>query len=126
MSTAAKRAHMSGCNARIKYRAQQAAREQIAFPVQKSFGDFIKERVGPKWVYAQRNSERIASRYPGSVVILPKQQRKLAADYKRNWGQEYDKPAWKALCALRAVDRQQNLDVETHAMVLEAIEALTL
>ena len=69
---------------------------------QKSFGDFVKERYGSKWVYAQRASERIKSRYPDSVVITPKYQRQLAADYKREWGREHDLPVWEALCALRS------------------------
>lgn len=77
----------------------------MTFPPQKSFGEFIAERYGPKWVYAQRASDRLKSRYPDSVVITPKQQRQLAADYKREWGAEYDKASWQALCALRSARR---------------------
>jgi hypothetical protein len=81
----------------------------MTFLVQKSFGEFIVERYGPKWVYAQRTSDRLKARYPDSVVITPKQQRQLAVDYKREWGQEYDRSAWFALCALRAAKQAISL-----------------
>lgn len=101
----------------------------MTFPTQKTFGQFIAERVGPKWVYAKRTTDQIRSMYPGAAVILPKQQRQLAADYKREWGAEYDAPAWKALCALRAVSEQVDFcgfDSRTKLMVINAIEALTI
>lgn len=69
---------------------------------QKSFGQFIADRYGPKWVYAAKRSERIARQYPQSVVITPKQQRQLAVDYAKEWGREYDPVFWQMLCALRA------------------------
>lgn len=100
----------------------------MTFPAQKSFGDFIKERVGPKWVYASQRSKRIAAQYPGSVVVLPAQQRELAVTYKREWGEEYNPAAWMALCALRAVSTQVDFcgfDKETKIQILDAIEALT-
>lgn len=75
------------------------------FPRQKAFGDFIKERYGPKWVYAQRASSRITSQYPDSVVITPKQQRQLAADYRRLYGREHDPAFWAMLCVLREVQK---------------------
>lgn len=106
----------------------------MTFPAQKTFGEYIAERVGPKWVYANRTTDRLCSRYPDSIVILPKQQHQLAADYKREWGEEYNVPAWKALCALRHV----KMELETAGIkgvmvacsasydsVCEAIEALT-
>ena len=100
----------------------------MTFEVQKSFGDFIKERVGPKWVYVQRNSDRIAGQYPNSAIILPKQQRELAIEYKKEWGAEYDRAAWFALCALRATKNQidyPSFDEDTKSMVDFAIAALT-
>jgi len=100
----------------------------MTFPAQKTFGEFIKERVGPKWVYAAQRSKRIAAQYPGSKVILPQQQRQIAKDYKREWGEEYNPAAWMALCALRATASQVDFcrfDRETKKMVLDAIEALT-
>lgn len=103
----------------------------MTFPVQKSFGEFTRERFGPNWVYGHskkqicyaRNGER-------QTVITPKEQRQLHADYKREWGDEYNEPQWKALCALR----HAKLDMDTagiaHRMnsydiVCEGIEALT-
>lgn len=68
---------------------------------QKTFGAFIAERYGPKWVYAHRRSDRIAHQYPNSAVITPKQQRDLARDYKTEWGREHDPEFWQMLCALR-------------------------
>lgn len=70
---------------------------------QKSFGTFIAERYGPKWVYAARRSPRIARQYPDSTVITPKQQRQLQVDYAAAWGREYDPQFWLMLCALRTV-----------------------
>lgn len=93
---------------------------------QLSFGQFIELHVGTKWVYAQRNSARIKSQYPNAIVILPKQQRELAAAYKKEWGKEYDKPAWLALCALREVLVEYRAQSKTApAIVFEAIQALT-
>lgn len=100
----------------------------MTFPAQKSFGAYITERVGPKWVYAKRTTDRLTAQYPGSVVILPKQQKQLAKGYKREWGAEYDTPAWMALCALRATTNQLDyagFDNTTQNMVEEAIKALT-
>ena len=54
--------------------------------VQKSFGDFVAERYGPKWVYAQRATDRLRSQYPNSVVITPKHQKQLKVDYAKAWG----------------------------------------
>lgn len=93
-------------------------------PAQKSFGAFIAERYGTKWVYAQRRSERIACQYPDSAVITPKQQRELAADYRRQWGEEYNPAAWLALCALRAVVSTQ-CSAASLELCGKAIEALT-
>jgi hypothetical protein len=101
----------------------------VNFPVQKSFGAFIAERFGPKWVYAQRASDRIARQYPGSVVITPKQQRQLAADYKREWGEEYSPASWNALCALRCIRdhavARDNCPATIQALAEGAILALT-
>lgn len=106
-----------------------ADRAGEAFPKQKSFGAFISERYGPKWVYAHRRSERLAYRYPNSTVITPKQQRELARDYRREWGEEYSPAAWQALCALRAISKDimfETMAVETQDLVCYAIQALTL
>lgn len=72
------------------------------FPLQKTFGEFIAENYGPKWVFADRATDRLRDRYPNSVVITPKQQRQLHEDYKRLYGREHDPAAWAMLCALRA------------------------
>lgn len=77
---------------------------------QKSFGEFVSDRYGPKWVYAARRSERIARQYPNSTVITPKQQRQLKIDYARFWGREHDQPFWLMLCALRDL-----VDLDKHA-----------
>lgn len=106
-----------------------ADRAGEAFPKQKSFGVFISERYGPKWVYAHRRSKRIAYQYPNSAVITPKQQHELARDYKREWGEEYTPAAWRALCALRAISKDimfETMAVETQDLVCYAIQALTL
>lgn len=104
----------------------------MTFPTQKSFGDFTRERFGPNWVFAHRATDRLRARYDKNncpvVVITPKQQKHLHADYKREWGVEYDKPAWQALCALRAATNQldySGFDIATQNMIEEAIEALT-
>ena len=100
----------------------------MTFPAQKSFGEFIAERIGPKWVYAAQRSKRIAAQYPGSVVVLPAQQRELAVLYKREWGEEYNPAMWMALCALRETSKQVDFcgfDAATKTMVLDAIEAMT-
>lgn len=73
----------------------------MSIPIQKTFGEFIKARFGPKWVYAARRSPRLAAKYPDSVVITPKQQAQLRRDYAAQWGREYDPPYWQMLCALR-------------------------
>lgn len=87
--------------------------QQTAFPVQQTFGQFIAARVGPRWVYAQRNSDRIKSQYPGSAVILPKQQRELRAD------------ATLSLCSGKVPAYVEERRKETLAMVRSAIDALT-
>lgn len=93
---------------------------------QLSFGQFIALHVGAKWVYAHRRSERITRQYPGAIVILPKQQRELGTAYKKEWGKEYDKPAWMALCALREVLTEYRKASKTAPpSVFEAIHALT-
>lgn len=101
----------------------------MTFPAQKSFGEFVADRYGPKWVYAQRSSERIARQYPNAVVITPKQQRQLSADYKREWGAEYDPARWKALCVLRQIREHLEAGDDCRAIMLElargGIEALT-
>lgn len=80
---------------------------------QKSFGDFTAERFGRNWVYAVRMTDRIRSQYAKwnpeteqhepPVVITPKQQRQLKADYEREYGREHDPQLWTAICALRAI-----------------------
>lgn len=105
----------------------------MTFPVQKSFGEFTRERFGPNWVFAHRATDRLRARYDKNncpvVVITPKQQKHLHADYKREWGAEYDAPAWQALCALRAVTKEASWDrmaPTTQDMICYAIQALTL
>jgi hypothetical protein len=71
--------------------------------VQKTFGEFVSDRFGPKWVYACRRTDRLSAQYPGSVVITPKAQKELRDDYRRVWGREYDPEFWAMLCALRAI-----------------------
>lgn len=122
-----------------------ADRTGEAFPKQKSFGEFTRERFGSNWVFAHRATDRIRARYNKNdcpvVVITPKQQKQLHADYKREWGAEYDSPAWQALCALKsarlmlyawkAARKNMNLPddhEELNAVMVEvetAIEALT-
>lgn len=104
----------------------------MTFPVQKSFRDFTRERFGPNWVFADRITDSLRAQYDRNdcpvVVITPKQQKQLHADYKREWGAEYDKPAWQALCALREVAGDagwDNLAPSTQQMIREAAEALT-
>jgi hypothetical protein len=74
---------------------------------QKSFGDFTRERFGPNWVYAHHSTPRIRAQYDKPdcpvVVITPKQQQKLRADYKIEWGRENDLELWTAICALRDI-----------------------
>ena len=55
-------------------------------PAQKTFGEFVADRSGPKWVYACRRTDRLSAQYPGSAVITPKAQRELRDDYRRAWG----------------------------------------
>lgn len=76
----------------------------MQIPKQKTFGEFIADRYGPKWVYAHRTTDRIRRQYPESVVITPKQQRELTTDYQKEWGREYDPEFWAMLCALRAIN----------------------
>lgn len=80
----------------------------ISFPDQKTFAEFTRERHGPNWVYATRTSPDLLARHykPDEpvVVITPKMQRALAADYAKVWGREYDVQFWKMLCALRATE----------------------
>lgn len=118
----------------------------MTFPVQKSFGDFIRERHGRNWVYAARarSTPRILAQYQKynpetgehepPVVITPKQQRKLKTDYKREWGEEYNPAAWKALCALRYIKMEletagstqaMKACAQSHVQLTAAIEALT-
>ena len=73
----------------------------MTFPAQKTFGEFVADRYGPKWVYAARATDNLRSRYPDSVVITPKYQDHLRRDYAREWGREYDPAFWQMLCALR-------------------------
>ena len=70
---------------------------------QKTFGEFVSDRYGPKWVYAARATDRLRARYPDSVVITPKAQKQLRVDYQREWGREHDPQFWAMLCALRAI-----------------------
>lgn len=98
-------------------------------PQQMSFGDFIKMRHGPKWVYAARATPQLRYRYPDSVVITPKQQRELARDYKAEWGREYDPEYWQMLCALRAIHAhaaaRDNCPTIIEALAAGAIAAAT-
>lgn len=76
----------------------------MTFPIQKTFGDFVRERHGPNWVYAARTSPGLLARHnkPDQpvVVIAPKMQRQLAADYAKQWGREHDVQYWQMMCAL--------------------------
>lgn len=74
----------------------------MTFPAQKSFGEFTRERFGSNWVYGRsKNQESFARNGERQTVITKKEQRQLHADYKREWGAEYDAPAWRpfARCA---------------------------
>ena len=79
---------------------------------QKSFGEFTTERFGRNWVYAARMTDRIRRQYDKqdcpAVVITPKEQRQLAADYKAQWGRENDEAGWAMICALRAIHARGN------------------
>lgn len=91
-----------------------------------SFGEFIAQRYGPKWVYAARNSAALRRQYGRDVrVILPREQERLREDYHRLYGRERDEAHWRMLCALRAVTQQLdygNFDKPTQTMVQAAIE----
>lgn len=79
--------------------------------IQKSFGEFIRERYGRNWVYAARSTPRIMAQYrkynPDTgeheppAVITPKQQRQLKIDYAKAWGREHDPQYWQMLTVLR-------------------------
>jgi hypothetical protein len=99
---------------------------------QKSFGAFIKERFGPNWVYAARCTDNIRARYNKPdcpvVVITPKQQKQLKADYEREWGREYDPQYWAMLSTLRAIhahaaNTRQN---PVNAYFIEALAAAAI
>lgn len=101
------------------------------FPRQKTFGEFVADRYGPKWVYAAHATDRLRSKYPDSVVITPNKQRELTDDYAKEWGREYDPEFWQMLCALRLAETvlgstppnaQNNA---AYAAVCDAIEAAT-
>lgn len=103
----------------------------MIFPAQKTFDDFTRERFGPNWVYGRsKNQESFARNGERQTVITKKEQRQLHADYKREWGEEHNLPAWKALCALRCAKRELDVIGETHMSdsyncIYEAIEVLT-
>lgn len=79
--------------------------------IQKSFGDFIRERYGRNWVYAARSTPRILAQHQKynpetnehepPTIITPKQQRQLKIDYAKAWGREHDPQYWHMLVALR-------------------------
>lgn len=105
----------------------------MTFPIQKSFGDFIRERHGPNWVYAARSTPDLLARHfkPDKpvVVITPKMQRALATDYAKKWGREYDVQFWEMLCALREAAGMMRAcgfqGSETYAMIVAALEDAT-
>jgi hypothetical protein len=105
----------------------------MTFPIQKSLGDFIRERHGANWVYAARTSPDLLARHykPDKpvAVITPKMQRQLAADYAKVWGREYDVQFWKMLCALRATEAMLRAcgfqQSDAYAMVAAALEDAT-
>src|ERR1700719_3010760 len=100
---------------------------------QKTFGAFMRERVGLNWVYAARCTDSIRARYNKPdcpvVVITPKQQKQLRADYEREWGGEYDPQYWAMLSALRAIHghavNRDNCPAIIEALAAAAIEAAT-
>lgn len=100
----------------------------MTFPAQKSFGDFIRERHGSNWVYAKRASPALLARHhkPGTVIITPRMQRQLAADYAKVWGREYDVQFWEMLCALRATESMLRAcgfqKSDTYALVAAALD----
>lgn len=105
----------------------------MTFPEQKSFGDFIRERHGPNWVYAKRTTPNLLARHNKSdqpvVVITPKMQAALAVDYAKVWGREHDVQFWQMLCALRATEGMLRacgfLKSDTYDMVMAALEDAT-
>lgn len=101
----------------------------MTFPIQKSLGDFTHERFGPNWVYGRsKKQESFGRNGERQTVITKKEQRRLHADYKREWGAEHDLPAWRALCALRETAGDEGWDSlqwKTQQMIREAVEALT-
>lgn len=105
----------------------------MTFPIQKTFGDFIRERHGSNWVYAARTSSDLLARHykPDKpvVVITPKMQRQLAADYAKEWGREHDVQFWQMLCALRVTERMLRAcgfkQSGEYAMVAAALEDAT-
>lgn len=69
------------------------------------FGAWIAAKVGPKWVIASRQTERIAHQYPGATVITPKRYRALEAEYIEMNGDPYDDARaamWRCLKAIHA------------------------
>lgn len=97
------------------------------FPPQKSFGDFVRERYGPNWVYANRSTPHLHDRYDKpdcpAVVITPKQQRQLKDNYAKEWGREHDPAFWAMLCALRLAAAELVLTDETREAVKLALDA---
>ena len=98
--------------------------------VQKSFGEFTAERFGPYWVYGHsKKRESFARNGERQTVITKVEQKKLAADYRREWGREHDAPLWAALCALRAASKDASFAAmapETQDAICYAIQGLTL
>lgn len=97
-------------------------------PLQKSFGDFVKDRFGPNWVFSARDTPALHARYDKPdrpvVVITPKQQRLLKIDYHREWGRECDSEYWHMLSALR--EARAHLSGAALASVEDAIKAATV
>lgn len=93
---------------------------------QKSFGNFVKDRFGPNWVYAHRATDALRARYDRNdcpvAVITPKEQKRLAADYKAQWGREHDSEQWTMICALRAI-RAHAANRDNCPLTIEALAA---
>lgn len=105
----------------------------MTFPKQKTFGEFIRDRYGPNWVYAHRMTNRIRSRYSrpdpvtgewsAPVVITPAQQKALRDDYAKEWGRENDEAFWHMLCALRATKEALHGQESDYPLTIAAVDA---